>query len=420
MDLITRIKQAWNAFIDDDTSSLNNYTNYGASYSYHQDRISVSPRNDKSIVNAVYNRIALDCAQYVLHHVMLDKNKRYQKDMDTDLNICLQLSANKDQTARAFIQDVVMAIFNAGCIAVVPIDTTGDPKLSGSWDIKSLRVGKITQWYPDNIRVEVYNDRKGIRQEIVVAKENCAIIENPFFAIMNEPNSTARRLIYKLDLLDAIDKQSGSGKLDLIIQLPYAIRSDSRLAQAKQRRDDIEAQLTGSKYGIAYTDGTEHVTQLNRPVENNLLTQIQYLTSMLFSQLGFVIGILDGTADANTMNNYRNHTIDPIMNALIDEFKRKFLTKTAITEGQTIMCFSDPLRSVPVSMLADVADKLSRNEIVTANELRSSMGLPPSDDPNADKLKNKNMPNSNPNPVVPTNSNDLANQSTVKPPPTGV
>ena len=347
--------------------------------------------NERSIVVSVYNRIALDVASIDIMHVKLDDNGRFVEEMDTSLNECLTLSANMDQTAKAFIQDAVMSMMDEGCIAIVPVDTTINPNISGSYDINSLRVGQILEWRPQHVKVRIYNDKTGQKEDLLLPKSMVAIIENPLYAVINEPNSTMQRLIRKLNLLDVIDEQSGSGKLDLIIQLPYVIKSEARKQQAENRRKEIEMQLTGSKYGIAYTDGTEKITQLNRPVENNLMKQIEYLTSMLYGQLGITQTILDGTADDKTMLNYYNRTIEPIVSAIVDEMKRKFLTKTARTRKQDIVYFRDPFKLVPVNDLAEIADKLTRNERATSNEIRQIMGWKPSDDPDADELRNKNL-----------------------------
>jgi hypothetical protein len=347
--------------------------------------------NERSIVVSVYNRIALDVASIDIMHVKLDDNGRFVEEMDTSLNECLTLSANMDQTAKAFIQDAVMSMMDEGCIAIVPVDTTINPNISGSYDINSLRVGQILEWRPQHVKVRIYNDKTGQKEDLLLPKSMVAIIENPLYAVINEPNSTMQRLIRKLNLLDVIDEQSGSGKLDLIIQLPYVIKSEARKQQAENRRKEIEMQLTGSKYGIAYTDGTEKITQLNRPVENNLMKQIEYLTSMLYGQLGITQTILDGTADDKTMLNYYNRTIEPIVSAIVDEMKRKFLTKTARTRKQDIVYFRDPFKLVPVNDLAEIADKLTRNEIATSNEIRQIMGWKPSEDPDADELRNKNL-----------------------------
>lgn len=388
MSFGSRLKHAWNAF----TGNIQmNYRDLGMSYSYRADRPRMSRGNERSIVTSVYNRIALDVAALNVQHVRLDENGRFLSVIDDGLNNCLTLEANVDQTARSFIQDVVISMFDEGSVAIVPVDTTTDPNVSGSYDIQSLRVGQILDWYPQYIRTRVYNEQTGRKEDIVVPKSAVAIIENPLYAVINEPNSTMQRLIRKLNLLDVIDEQSGSGKLDLIIQLPYVIKTEARRQQAENRRKDIESQLSGSKYGIAYTDGTEHITQLNRSVNNNLMSQIEYLTSMLYSQLGITQSILDGTADEKTMLNYNNRTIEPIISAIVDEMKRKFLTKTARSQRQSISFFRDPFKLVPVNEIAEIADKFTRNEIVTSNEIRQVIGMKPSDDPRADELRNKNL-----------------------------
>lgn len=388
MSFGSRLKHAWNAF----TGNIQmNYRDLGMSYSYRADRPRMSRGNERSIVTSVYNRIALDVAALNVQHVRLDENGRFLSVIDDGLNNCLTLEANVDQTARSFIQDVVISMFDEGSVAIVPVDTTTDPNVSGSYDIQSLRVGQILDWYPQYIRTRVYNEQTGRKEDIVVPKSAVAIIENPLYAVINEPNSTMQRLIRKLNLLDVIDEQSGSGKLDLIIQLPYVIKTESRRQQAENRRKDIESQLSGSKYGIAYTDGTEHITQLNRSVNNNLMSQIEYLTSMLYSQLGITQSILDGTADEKTMLNYNNRTIEPIISAIVDEMKRKFLTKTARSQRQSISFFRDPFKLVPVNEIAEIADKFTRNEIMTSNEIRQVVGMKPSDDPRADELRNKNL-----------------------------
>ena len=368
-----------------------NYSNTGTGYTYRPDRVRFTRGNERSIVTSIYNRMALDVSAINIQHCKLDENDRFVSKVNSRLNECLNLEANCDQTGRAFIQDIVMSMLDEGCVAIVPIDTTFDPKITGSYDILSMRTGKILEWYPDRIQVRVYNDKTGKKEEIVVPKKNVAIIENPLFAIINEPNSTMQRLIRKLNLLDYVDEQSGSGKLDLIIQLPYVIKSEARRQQAEMRRKDIETQLSGSKYGIAYTDGTERITQLNRSVENNLMKQIEYLTSMLYSQLGITQSILDGTADEQTMLNYYNRTIEPIVSAIVDEMKRKFLTKTARTQMQSIMFFRDPFKLTTVNNIAEIADKFTRNEIMSSNEVRQIIGRKPSDDPKADKLVNSNI-----------------------------
>lgn len=388
MSFGSRLKHAWNAF----TGNIQmNYRDLGMSYPYRADRPRMSRGNERSIVTSVYNRIALDVAALNVQHVRLDENGRFLSVIDDGLNNCLTLEANVDQTARSFIQDVVISMFDEGSVAIVPVDTTTDPNVSGSYDIQSLRVGQILDWYPQYIRTRVYNEQTGRKEDIVVPKSAIAIIENPLYAVINEPNSTMQRLIRKLNLLDVIDEQSGSGKLDLIIQLPYVIKTEARRQQAENRRKDIESQLSGSKYGIAYTDGTEHITQLNRSVNNNLMSQIEYLTSMLYSQLGITQSILDGTADEKTMLNYNNRTIEPIISAIVDEMKRKFLTKTARSQRQSISFFRDPFKLVPVNEIAEIADKFTRNEIMTSNEIRQVVGMKPSDDPRADELRNKNL-----------------------------
>lgn len=384
-----RLKHAWNAFTNRDPTPY--YRDLGSSYGYRPDRPRFSRGNEKSIVTSVYNRIAMDVASIEIKHVKLDENGRYSETIESGLNTCLSLEANIDQTGRAFIQDVVMSMFDEGCIAIVPVDTTLDPNITGSFDINSMRVGKIIEWYPKHVKVRVYNDNTGQKQDIVVPKSTTAIIENPLFAVINEPNSTMQRLVRKLNLLDTIDEQSGSGKLDLIIQLPYIIKTEARRNQAEERRKDIEKQLSGSKYGIAYTDGTERITQLNRPVENNLMKQIEYLTSMLYSQLGMSQSVLDGTADEKTMLNYYDRSVEPIVSAIVDEIKRKFLTKTARTRSQSIMYFRNPFKLVPVAELAEISDKLTRNEIASSNEIRQIIGWKPSKDPKADELRNKNL-----------------------------
>ena len=351
--------------------------------------------NERSIVTSVYNRIALDAASIDIMHVQLDKDDRFESIRDSALNECLTRNANIDQTGRAFIQDVVMSMLDEGCVAIVPVDTTFNPDITNSYDINTMRTAKIVEWYPAHVKVNLYNDRTGRKEDLILPKKTVAIIENPLYAVINEPNSTMQRLIRKLNLLDVIDEQSGSGKLDLIIQLPYVIKTDARRQQAEQRRKDIEMQLSGSKYGIAYTDGTERITQLNRSVDNNLMKQIEYLTSMLYSQLGITQAILDGSADDKTMLNYYNRTIEPIVSAIVDEIQRKFLTKTAITQKQAIAYFRDPFRLVPVNEIAEIADKFTRNEIMTSNEIRQIVGMKPSKDPNADELRNKNLSQSN-------------------------
>lgn len=389
MGLRNRLQHAWNAFANKDPT-YGSYGGYGG-YSYRPDRPRFSRGNERSIVTAVLNKISIDCAAINIEHVRLDDNNRFVEVMNTGLNKCLTLEANIDQTGRAFIQDVVMSLMDEGCIAIVPVETTLNPNISGGFDITNMRVGKVLEWYPDKVSIRVYNEKTGQKQDIVMPKNTVSIVENPLYAVMNEPNSTMQRLIRKLNILDAIDEQSGSGKLDLIIQLPYLVRSQQRKQQAEERRKAIEDQLSNSKYGVAYTDGTEHVTQLNRSVENNLMSQIEYLTSMLYSQLGITQSVMDGTADDKTMLNYYNRTIEPILSAIVDEMKRKFLTKTARSQKQSIVFFRDPFRLVPVADLAEIADKMTRNEIMSSNEIRQIVGMKPSDDPKADELRNKNL-----------------------------
>lgn len=389
----TRLKHAWNIFMNKDPTYR--YGEWPGSYSYYRPDRHRSPiRNEKTIVSAINNRIALDAAAVEIRHIRVDENGRYTDTIKSGLNNCLTLEANIDQTGRAFRQDLVLSMLDEGCVAVVPTDTTVKPETS-SFGIESLRVGKIVGWFPDKVRVSLYNERTGRHEEVTVPKRMTAIIENPFYSVMNEPSSTLQRLLRKLSLLDAIDEQSGSGKLDLIIQLPYVIKTELRKRQAEERRKEIERQLAGSKYGIAYTDGTERITQLNRSVENNLLKQIEYLTAMLYSQYGITEAILNDTADEATMLNYNNRTIEPIVSAIADEMTRKFLTKTARSQGQIIYFFRDPFRLVPVSQIAEIADKFTRNEIMTSNEIRQIVGMRPSDDPSADELRNKNLSKSN-------------------------
>lgn len=386
----SRLKHAWSAFMNrDPTNDYNNETSGG--YYYRPDRPQFTRGNERSIVTSVYNRIALDVSGINIQHARLDDNGRFTSVIESGINDCLTLNANIDQTGRAFIQDIVMSMLDEGCVALIPVDTTYDPTVSGSYDITSIRTGNVVEWYPKYIKVSVYNERTGKREILSLPKSMVGIIENPLYAVINEPNSTMRRLIRKLNLLDAIDEQSGSGKLDLIIQLPYTIKSKERRDQAERRRSEIERQLEGSKYGIAYADGTEKITQLNRSVENNLMSQIEYLTSMLYSQLGITTTILDGTADEKTMLNYYNRTVEPIISAIVDEMKRKFLTKTARSQKQTIWFCRDPFKLVPVNDIAEIADKFTRNEIMTSNEIRQVIGMTPSEDPKADELRNKNL-----------------------------
>lgn len=399
MDIGSRLKHAWNAFMNRDPTEVD--YDIGPAYYYRPDRPRLTRGNERSIVTAVYNRIALDVSDIDIRHVRLDKNGRYIEDIDSGLNNCLTVEANIDQTGKAFIQDVVMSMLDEGCVAIVPVDTTLNPKVTGSYDINSMRTGKIVQWYPQHVKVQLYNDQNGRKEEVTLPKSMIAIVENPLYAVMNEPNSTLQRLIRKLNLLDYVDEQTGAGKLDLIIQLPYVIKSNARRQQAEDRRADIERQLKDSKYGIAYTDGTERITQLNRPVENNLMKQIEYLTSMLYSQLGINQTVLDGTADEKTMLNYTNRSIGPIISAIVDEMKRKFLTKTARSQMQSIRYFKDPFKLVPVNEIAEISDKLTRNEIASSNEIRQIIGWKPSQDPAADELRNKNLNQQSPDMMAP-------------------
>ena len=388
MSLGARLKHAWNVFTANETVGAR--WDIGPSYFYRPDRPIFSRGNERSIITSVYNRIALDVAAISIQHVRLDDEGRFTSVMNTSLNDCLSLEANLDQTGRAFIQDIVQSMLDEGCVAIVPVDTDIDPD-EGSYKIETMRTGKILEWYPQHVKVRVYNEQTGKKEDVLVSKRTVAIVENPFYAVMNEPNSTMQRLIRKLNILDAIDEQSGSGKLNLIIQLPYVIKTEARRQQAEKRRKDIEEQLSGSKYGVAYTDGTEHVVQLNRPVDNNIMSQIEYLTSMLYSQLGLTQTIMDGSADDKTMLNYLTRTVEPILSAIVDEMKRKFLTKTARSQKQSILFFRDPFKLVPVSEIAEIADKMTRNEIMTSNEIRQKIGMTPSKDPNADKLRNSNL-----------------------------
>lgn len=398
-----KFKRAWNAFLNRDPTQY--WKDYGTGYSYRPDIVRFTRGNERSIVTSVYNRIAIDAATIEIVHARLDDNDRFTEEIDSTLNNCLTLEANKDQTSRAFFQDVYEVMMDKGVVAIVPIDLSDNPNTTGSHDIYTMRTGEILEWFPDKVRVRVYNDRKGQKEELVVQKSSVGIVYNPLYAVMNEPNSTLQRLIRKLNLLDVIDEQSGSGKLDLIIQLPYVIKTDARRQQAEQRRKDIEMQLAGSKYGIAYTDGTERITQLNRGVENNLMSQIEYLQNMLYSQLGITQAVMDGTADEKTMLNYHNRTIEPMVSAVVDELKRKFLTKTARSQKQSILFFREPFRLVPVNELADIADKFTRNEIMTSNEIRQIIGMKPADDPGADELRNKNI--SQPNSEVQTEETEF-------------
>lgn len=403
MALMDRLKHAWNTFKNKDPTQVN--WNIGPSYGYRPDRMRYTRGNERSIVTAVYNRISMDVAAVNLKHIRLDENDRYKETIDSGLNNCLSVEANLDQTGRAFIQDLVASMLDEGCVAAVPTDADDEPEDSGNFKVYTLRTGKILEWYPRHVKVEVYNEQEGQRQQIIIPKSTVPLIENPMYSVMNEPNSIYQRLVRKLTLLDVVDEQTSSGKLDLIIQLPYIIKTEARRAQAEKRRKDIEKQLSEGKYGIAYTDGTERITQLNRPVENNLMKQIEYLTSMFFSQLGITQSILDGTADEKTMLNYYNRTIEPILSAIADEMKRKFLTPTARSQKQTIAYFRDPFKLVPVNDIAEIADKFTRNEIMTSNEIRQVIGMKPSSDPNADVLRNKNLSDSsNARQLIPTSA----------------
>lgn len=383
----SRLQHAWNAFMNKDPT----YRGVGVGYSYRPDRPRLSRGNERSIITSIFNRIAMDAAAIDIRHVKLDDNGRFLNYVDSGIDNCLTLEANMDQTGRSFIQDVVMSMLDEGAVAIVPTDTTLNPEVTGAFDVDKMRTGKIIEWYPQHVRVRLYNELTGRHEEITLHKKSVCIIENPLYAVINEPNSTMQRLIRKLNLLDSVDEQSGSGKLDLIIQLPYVIKTEARRREAEKRRKEIENQLAGSKYGIAYADGTERITQLNRSVENNLMSQVEYLTSMLFSQLGITQSILDGTADDKTMLNYYNRTIEPILSAIADEMKRKFLTKTARSKRQSIKFYRDPFKLVPVNDIAEIADKFTRNEIFTSNEVRQIVGMKPSNDPKADELRNKNL-----------------------------
>lgn len=389
LNIGARLKHAWNAFTNRDPTYYQR--SLGAGYSVRPDRPRLSRGNEKSIVTSIFNRIALDASAVTIKHCRIDGNGRYIEDIDSDLNNCLNLEANIDQTSRAFIQDIVMSLLDEGCVAVVPIDTSIDPGITDSYKIQTMRTGKIIEWYPSHVKIRLYNDRKGEKEDIILLKKQVAIIENPLYAVINEHNSTMQRLIRKLSLLDATDEQTASGKLDLIIQLPYVVKTPARREQANLRRKEIEEQLAGSKYGIAYTDGTEKITQLNRSLENNLLKQIEYLTEMVYSQLGITQEVLNGTADEKTMLNYNNRTVEPFVASIVDEMRRKFLTKTARSQGQTITYFRDPFRLVPINDIAEIADKLTRNEIMTSNEIRRIVGMKPADDPKADELVNSNI-----------------------------
>ena len=403
------LKHAWNVFSFRESRDLrrnspwpvqpipsNAFVEYGPAYGTRPDRVRFRIPNERSFISSIYTRLSIDVASVDMRHVRLDDNKRYTQDMDSGLNNCLTVEANIDQAARAFRQDVAMTLFDRGVAVLVPVDTTVNPERSGGFDILTIRVGDVVTWYPNHVRVSVYNERFAKREEITLHKSSVAIVENPLYSVMNEPNSTLQRLLHKLILLDAIDEQSASGKLDLIIQLPYVIKSEARRQQAEQRRTDIEFQLKGSQYGIAYTDGTEKITQLNRPAENNLMSQVEYLTAMLYGQLGLTEEVMNGTADEKAMLNYWNRTIEPVLTAMVESMRRSFLTKTARTQKQDVMFFRDPFRLVPIENIAEIADKFTRNEIMTSNEIRQVVGLAPHSDPKADKLINSNMPAANP------------------------
>lgn len=386
--LMNRLKASWNAFRNRDPTMF--YNEPGMSYSYRPDRPRFSRGNERTIATSVFNKIAMDVAAVDIRHCKVDDNGRYIEDVNSDLNQCLTLEANIDQTHRAFRQETVMSMFDEGVVAIVPIETKGDPTFSTSFDIRSMRTGKIIEWFPRSVKIEVYNDQTGRKEQIIMPKQSVAIVENPLYSVINESNSTLKRLVRKLALLDAIDEQSASGKLDLIIQLPYAVKGEIKQQQANKRRDDIIDQLRGP-YGIAYIDGTEKITQLNRPIENNLTSQIEYLTNTFYSQIGITSAIMDGTADEKTMLNYNNRTVEPIVAAIVDAMKRSFLSKTARTQGQTIMAFRDPFKLVPINNIAEIADKFTRNEILTSNEIRQIIGFKPSKDPKADQLVNSNI-----------------------------
>ena len=389
MNALSRLKHAFNIFTVEDDFKRRHQSESSSYYNPHRARFTRG--NEKTIVTSVYNRLSIDTASLELRHVRLDEDGRFKEYMNSGLDNCLSVEANVDQTARNLLQDIVISMLDEGCVAVVPIVTTDNPTLSNSYDILELRTGKIVEWFPTKVKMSVYNDKTGRREELTLPKSRVAIIENPLYAVMNEPNSTMQRLIKKLSLMDTVDEETSSGNLDLLIQLPYAIKTEAKKAQAEERRKDIEAQLNASKYGVAYIDGTEHVTQLNRPIENNLMKQVQYLTDLLYSQLGLTQSILDGTADENTMNNYFSRTIEPIIGAIADEFHRKFISKTGRTQGQAITFFRDPFKLIPMSQMADIADKFTRNEIISSNEMRQSIGMKPSKDPSADELRNKNL-----------------------------
>ena len=394
MGILDRIQHGWNAFMNKDPP-LSSFNIRGSSYSYRPDRLRLTRGNERSIITAVFNRIALDACSVSIEHVRLDENKRYAESITSGLNNCLTLEANLDQTNQAFIQDTVLSMFDEGCVALVPVETSIDPNNSNAYDVLKLRTGKIIEWYPDRVKINVYNELTGKKEDVILPKKVVGIVENPFYTTMNEYNSTLKRLIRKLNILDIIDDENGSGKLNLIIQLPYSVKGELKKAQAEKRRESLEHQLVDSKYGIAYMDATEHITQLNRSVDNNLLSQVEYLTSMLYSQLGMTTSIMDGTADEKTMNNYYSRIIEVVLDAIVIEMRRKFLSKTARSQGQSICYFRDPFKLLPTNSLAEVADKLTRNEIMTSNEVRQGIGMKPSKDPRADELRNKNINQSN-------------------------
>lgn len=408
MNIGSRLKHAWNAFLNRDPPGSEYH---GGGYSYRPDRMRFSRGSERTIINAINNRISLDASSIKINHVKLDENNRFDSIIDSGLNYCLTTEANADQTGRGLIQDIVMTFLEEGVAAVIPEKTNFDPRYSNSYEIYSMRVGVPVEWYSDRVRVRVFNELTGQREEITFPKKMVALIENPFYSVMNAPNSTMQQLVRKLALLDVVDEQAGSGKLDMIIQLPYVIKTDARKKQANERREEIEKQLSGSKYGIAYTDGTERIVQLNRSLENNILKSIEYLTNMVYSQLGVTQEILNGTADEKTMNNYMNRIIEPVVSAIADEFNRKFLTKTARTQGQSIMCFHDPFRLAPVSMIAEMADKFTRNEIMTPNEIRQVIGMKPSKDPKSDQLVNRNIASADKGMPVQGKENDADEQA---------
>lgn len=408
MNIGSRLKHAWNAFLNRDPPGSEYH---GGGYSYRPDRMRFSRGSERTIINAINNRISLDASSIKINHVKLDENNRFDSIIDSGLNYCLTTEANADQTGRGLIQDIVMTFLEEGVAAVIPEKTNFDPRYSNSYEIYSMRVGVPVEWYSDRVRVRVFNELTGQREEITFPKKMVALIENPFYSVMNAPNSTMQQLVRKLALLDVVDEQAGSGKLDMIIQLPYVIKTDTRKKQANERREEIEKQLSGSKYGIAYTDGTERIVQLNRSLENNILKSIEYLTNMVYSQLGVTQEILNGTADEKTMNNYMNRIIEPVVSAIADEFNRKFLTKTARTQGQSIMCFHDPFRLAPVSMIAEMADKFTRNEIMTPNEIRQIIGMKPSKDPKSDQLVNRNIASADKGMPVQGKENDADEQA---------